>query len=135
VARVALDADVIIAFLDPGDDQHARAVAELGPRLAAGDDLMIGATVYAETIVPPLRHGTDSTVDAFLDTAGITIVPVDRALARQAAKLRSTYAGLRLPDAISLATAHAAGATFLTLDKKLQRLADQASSGASPDKN
>ena len=54
MARVALDADILIAFLDPGDDQHAAAVAELRPRLAAGDELLVGATVYAETIVRPL---------------------------------------------------------------------------------
>ena len=58
MARVALDADVLIAFLDPGDDQHARAVEKLRPRLAAGDELLVGATVYAETIVRPLLRST-----------------------------------------------------------------------------
>jgi predicted nucleic acid-binding protein len=36
VARVALDAGLLIAFLDPGDAQHERAVDELRPRLADG---------------------------------------------------------------------------------------------------
>jgi predicted nucleic acid-binding protein len=134
VARVALDADVVIAFLDPGDDQHMRAVEALRPRLAAGDQLLIGATVYAETIVRPLQRGTDATVDAFLDAAGITVVAVDRAVARRAARLRATYSSLRLPDAMSLATALATDATFLTLDKKLQQLAEQARpTGSAPD--
>jgi predicted nucleic acid-binding protein len=126
VARVALDADVVIAFLDPGDDQHARAVAELRPRLAAGDELLVGATVYAETIVRPLQGGTDATVDAFLDAAGITVVPVDRAVARRAARLRAEHTSLRLPDAMSLATALATDATLLTLDKKLKQIAKRA---------
>jgi hypothetical protein len=43
VARVALDADLLIAFLDPGDAQHERAVGELRPRLTGGDELLIGA--------------------------------------------------------------------------------------------
>jgi predicted nucleic acid-binding protein len=123
VARVALDADILIAFLDPGDDQHAAAVTELRPRLTAGDELLIGATVYAETIVRPLQQGTDATVDQFLDSAAIAIVPIDRAIARRAAALRGEHPSLRLPDAMSLATASATGSMLLTLDKKLRRIA------------
>jgi predicted nucleic acid-binding protein len=123
VARVALDADIVIAFLDPGDSQHATAVAELRPRLAAGDELLVAATVYAETIVRPLQQGTDATVDEFLDAAGITIAPIDRAVARRAAALCAKHPSLRLPDAISLATAIATDSTLLTLDKKLRRIA------------
>jgi predicted nucleic acid-binding protein len=121
-----LDADVLIAFLDPGDDQHARAVEELRPRLAAGDELLVGATVYAETIVRPLQRDTDATVDAFLDAAGATVMPVDRAVARRAASLRAKHASLRLPDALSMAIALHADATFVTLDKKLQQVAKRA---------
>jgi predicted nucleic acid-binding protein len=125
VARVALDADIVIAFLDPGDDHHAAAVAELRPRLAAGDQLLLGATVYAETIVPPLQQGTDTTVDQFLDSAGIAVVPIDRVIARLAAALRAEPSTLRLPDAMSLATATATDSTLLTLDKKLRQLAQR----------
>jgi len=123
VARVALDADVVIAFLDPGDDQHAAAIAELRPRLAAGDELLVAATVYAETIVRPLQQGTDATVDQFLDAAGISIVPIDRAIARRAALLRGEHQSLRLPDAMSLATAIVTNSALLTLDKKLGQVA------------
>jgi predicted nucleic acid-binding protein len=123
VARVALDADIVIAFLHPGDDQHAAAVAQLRPRLAAGDELLIGATIYAETIVRPLQQGTDATVDEFLDSAGIAVISIDRAIARRAAALRGEHPSLRLPDAMSLATAIATGSTLLTLDKKLRRIA------------
>ena len=126
MARVALDADVLIAFLDPGDDQHSRAVGELRPRLTAGDELLVGATVYAEAIVRPLQQGTDATVDAFLDEAGAAVVPIDRAVARRAADLRARHPSLRLPDAMSLAVALEANASFLTLDKKLQRVVDRA---------
>jgi predicted nucleic acid-binding protein len=123
VARVALDADIVIAFLDPGDDQHATAIAELRPRLTAGDELLVAATVYAETIVRPLQQGTDATVDEFLDAAGVAIVPIDRLVARRAAALRARHRSLRLPDAISLATAIMSEATLLTLDKRLGRIA------------
>jgi predicted nucleic acid-binding protein len=125
VARVALDADVVIAFLDSRDDQHATAVAQLRPRLAAGDELLVAATVYAETIVRPLQHGTDGTVDEFFDAAGISIVPIDRAIARRAAALRAAHRSLRLPDAMSLATAITTDSALLTLDKKLRQIAQQ----------
>jgi predicted nucleic acid-binding protein len=121
VARVALDADLLIAFLDPADAQHARAVNELRPRVAAGDELLIGATVYAEVIVRPLQDGTEATVDGFLDAAGVRLVPVDRTIARTAARLRADHPSVRLPDALSLATASVSDATLLTLNKKLQR--------------
>ncbi len=123
MARVALDADIVIAFLDPGDDQHATAVAELRPPLTAGDELLAAATVYAETIVRPLQQGTEVTVDEFFDAAGISIVSIDRAIARRAAVLRAEHQSLRLPDAISLATAIVSDAALLTLDKKLRQIA------------
>jgi predicted nucleic acid-binding protein len=123
VARVALDADIVIAFLDSGDEQHATAVAELRPRLAAGDKLLAAATVYAESIVRPLQQGTAATVDEFFDAAGISIVSIDRAVARRAAALRAEHQSLRLPDAMSLATAIETDSALLTLDKKLRQIA------------
>jgi predicted nucleic acid-binding protein len=123
VARVVLDADIVIAFLDPGDDQHAVAIAELRPRLAAGDELLIAAAVYAETMVRPLQQGTDATVEEFFDAVGISIVPIDRSIARRAAILRGEPHSLRLPDAMSLAAAIVTESTLLTLDKKLRRIA------------
>jgi predicted nucleic acid-binding protein len=123
VARVALDTDIVIAFLDRGDEQHATAVAELRPRLAAGDKLLAAATVYAESIVRPLQQGTDATVDEFFDAAGMSIVPIDRAVARRAAVLRAEHQSLWLPDAMSLATAIMTDSALLTLDKKLRRIA------------
>jgi len=123
VARVALDADVVIAFLDAADDQHERAVEELRVRLDAGDDVLLGASVYAEVMVRPSRRGTEAKVDEFLDAIGATVIEVDRELARRAAQLRARHRSLRLPDALSLATALASGADLLTLDHGLRRIA------------
>ncbi len=123
MARVALDAAIVIAFLDPGDDQHTTAVSELRSRLTAGDELLAAATVYAESIVRPLQCRDDATVDEFFDAAGISIVPIDRAVARRAAALRAEHQSLRLPDAMSLATAIMTDSELLTLDKTLRQIA------------
>ena len=125
MARVALDADVVIAFLDPSVAQHQQAVELLREHLAGGDDILIAATVYAEVIVKPLQHGTDGTVDQFLSAVGAHVVDVDRALARRAAQLRGRHGALRLPDALSLATALINDARLVTLDRALQRIADR----------
>ena len=90
---------------------------------------LIAATVYAEVIVKPLQHGTDGTVDQFLAAAGAHVVDLDRALARRAAHLRGRHAALRLPDAISLATALEREARVLTLDRTLQRIRDRERDG------
>lgn len=123
MARVALDADVVIAFLDAGDDQHAHAVDLLRPRLAAGEEILIGASVYAEVMVRPLAHGTGGRVDEFIDAIGATVLAIDRELARRAADLRARHRSLRLPDALSLGTALMAGADLVTLDQRLRRVA------------
>jgi predicted nucleic acid-binding protein len=123
VARVALDADVVIAFLDAGDDQHDRAVRLVGERLAAGDDMLVGASVYAEVMVRPLQRGADATVEAFFDGIGATIVAVDRDVARLAAQLRARHRSLRLPDALALAVALGSDAELLSLDQRLRRIA------------
>ena len=127
MGAVALDADVLIAFLDASDDQHQRAIDLLRPRLAAGGRIVIAASVYAEILVHPLKRGSDQAIDDFLAAIGADVVAVDRDIARRAAQLRATHRSLRLPDALSLATAHATKADLLTLDQRLQKIARRTS--------
>jgi predicted nucleic acid-binding protein len=122
VGRVALDADVVIAFLDAGDDQHERAVDLLRPWLGAGADIVMGASVYAEVMVRPLARGAGARVDEFIDAIGATVFSIDREIARRAAVLRARHRSLRLPDALSLATALMADAELITLDQRLHRV-------------
>ena len=123
MADVALDADIVIAFLDPADEQHDAAVEILRPHLAAGRRLVLSASVYAEILVRPLERGTDALVEEFIDAIGADIVAVDRDIARRAAELRARHRSLRLPDAFSLATAMGSAAELLTLDIGLRRIA------------
>ena len=118
----ALDADVLIAFLDGADAQHQSAVAELSRRLTAGESLLVGASVYAEVMVRPQQTSAGDLVDEFLAAAGVRVVDVDRAIARSAAGLRARHRSLRLGDALSLATALAHGAELVTFDRRLRRI-------------
>jgi predicted nucleic acid-binding protein len=122
VARVALDADVVIAFLDAADDQHERAVNTLRSRMSAGEEIVLSASVYAEIMVRPIARRTDAKVDEFLDAINATVIAIDRPTARLAAELRGRHRSLRLPDALSLAAATAADAELLTLDIRLIRI-------------
>jgi predicted nucleic acid-binding protein len=126
VARVVLDADVLIAFLDPTDAHHGRAVPLLRKHLSAGDELSISASVYAEILVRPLQNGTDAVVDDFLAAAAIRVMAVDRTLSRAAAQLRAAHPSLRLPDAMCLAAAIQNDAELLTFDERLTKLAQLA---------
>lgn len=111
-----------MAFLDAEDDQHEHAVSALRPLLTTGEDIVLSASVYAEIMVRPLARGTGATVDEFLDAINATVIAVDRPIARLAAQLRGRHRSLRLPDALSLATALAADAELLTLDNRLSRI-------------
>jgi predicted nucleic acid-binding protein len=111
------------AFLDAGDEQHGRAVDLLRPLLGAGAEIVIGASVYAEVMVRPLKRGSGARVDEFLDAIGATVVALDRDLARRAAGLRARHRSLRLHDALSPATALMAGSELITLDQRLGHLA------------
>jgi predicted nucleic acid-binding protein len=124
MGAVALDAGVLIAFLEPTDALHADATRMLAPHLGPGGEVVLGASVYAEVLVRPMSLGHPDVVDRFLADARIRVLPVDRGPARRAAALRAEHRGLRLPDALALASALEVGAHLLTLDLRLGRLVE-----------
>jgi predicted nucleic acid-binding protein len=105
VALVVLDASVVIAFLDPDDALHDPAVEALTEH--QHDELLIPVSVYAEILVAPYRRGAEAVaeVESFLSDFAVRIEPVTSPVARAAARLRSEFPGVRLPDALVLATA------------------------------
>lgn len=125
MGAVALDADVLIGFFNRDDAHHAPARRLLGAAERDGDRLLTAASVYAEVIVGPLRAGRAGEIDAALTAMGVEVVPIDRATAGEAARLRSRHRTLRLPDALSLAVARRAGAELKTFDRKLARIASE----------
>ena len=105
MALVVLDTSVIVGFLDPEDTLHEACVAALFEHHQ--DDLRIPASVYAEILVAPYRTGAEAVaaVESFLSDLGVKVEPISAPIARAAAQLRSARKGLRLPDALVLATA------------------------------
>ncbi|HET7768389.1 MAG TPA: PIN domain-containing protein [Chloroflexota bacterium] len=127
MALVVLDASVVIGFLDATDARHDRAVAALSARRT--DELIVPASVYAETLVRPFREGTAAVAKAerFYADFVIRIEPLSRDIARRAAELRSRRRGLKLPDAIVIATGEVLSASaILTADEEWPRISRRA---------
>ncbi|HLY87225.1 MAG TPA: PIN domain-containing protein [Gaiellaceae bacterium] len=126
MALVVLDASLVIAFLDPDDALHAPAVEALTEHQHA--ELLIPASAYAEILVAPYRVGSEAVaeVEAFLSDFGVRLQPITTEIARNAARLRGSSRGLRLPDALVLATADELEAdSVLTGDESWARISDR----------
>lgn len=70
--------------------------------------LVLSAVTEAEVLVRPLERGDDEALERIGDLFsedGIRVVPIDRQIARRAARLRAMHRPLRLPDAMIVATA------------------------------
>jgi predicted nucleic acid-binding protein len=118
VALVVLDASVIIAFLDSSDAHHEAAVAALATH--PGEEFVLPASAYAEVLVGPCRRGAAAvaSVEQFVADFAIRVEPVTAEIATRAAWLRARHQGLKLPDALVLATGDVLAATrVLTADR------------------
>jgi predicted nucleic acid-binding protein len=116
-----VDAGVIIGFLDRSDAHHASSHRSLSDALVRNDRVVLPASAFAEVLVGPSRRGATAvaTVRQLIDRVPIEIEPLDEGVAAAAAELRARHAGLRLPDALVLATAHVLDADLLvTTDRK-----------------
>lgn len=119
MALIVADASVLIAFLADDDALHEAARAALGE--SADDDLVIGATTFMELLVGPYRRGARQAqiVRDFVDSLPIRIEPITSTIADAAARLRARHRGLAVPDALTIAVAHAIGADIiLTADRR-----------------
>jgi predicted nucleic acid-binding protein len=123
VGALAVDASVAIAFFTATDAHHGQAVTALTAATDAGESMSLAASAYSEIMVDAVRQERIELVDRFVDRLRIEVVPTDRQIALRAAQLRAGHTGLRLPDALILATAQARGARLLTFDSRLVRLA------------
>lgn len=126
MARLVLDASVVIGFLDPADRHHRAAVSTLSA--ARDDDLLVPASVYAEVLVHPQRVGTSavSHVERTLAELPSTVVPITSEIARRASFLRAHHGSLQLGDALVIATAEILDAAALTADRRWRDISRRA---------
>lgn len=121
---VVLDANVLIYQLE-GMLPYAELTSSLMAASVGGSiRLVISALTVAEILAGPYRHEDPSRVavvqDFLQSLPNATIQPIDLAIADRAAWLRNH--GLRMPDAIVMATAFVVGADALvTNDTVFQR--------------
>ena len=116
---LVLDASALLAMLneEPGGARVADVIASA----------RISAVNYAEVISHYIRVGMPKhDVDAMLDPLPMEIVPVDKALAQLAGRLREVTAdaGLSLGDRFCMALAIRDGAPAWTADKIWRTVAD-----------
>lgn len=106
--NIMLDTNAIIYFLDGTPDLIDLMLALF--ELVEQDRLKVTLSVIneAELLVKPYRENNTAAIEAvnfFLEEfPNIKISPLNREISRQAAKIRAE-SGLRLPDAMILATA------------------------------
>jgi predicted nucleic acid-binding protein len=121
VALIVLDASVLVALLDPADARHAAATAAL--RRYAGDDLRVPASAYAECLTGPASAGRLADAKRAIRSLVVEVVPLTEYVAEEAAELRAGHPGLRLADALVVATASVLDAdVLLTGDRGWQAL-------------
>jgi len=125
VAELVLDSSVLLALFDGQDALHQRAATALARRRRAGAVPILPAVVLAEVLVGAARLGALEARREQVRATGAPLVPVDEPVAVGAARLRAEHPGLRLPDALVLATAQLRDADVLTGDQRWERYYDR----------
>ena len=121
MARVALDAGVVIGLLDVRDAHHRAASVAFAAH--AADDLRMPASTYAEVLALPAREGRLQEVEEEIAALGIVVDPLEPEAAERAAVLRGRSRSLLLADVLVVGYAEAVRAqAVLTTDRRLERI-------------
>jgi predicted nucleic acid-binding protein len=91
-------------------------------------EVLCSVITLSETLNKPIEANDQMLINAynslFENTSGVTLVSVNKNIARRAAELRAKY-GLKTPDALHVATALETGCqAFLTNDKGLKQVSE-----------
>jgi predicted nucleic acid-binding protein len=128
VSRVGIDTSPFIYLMEAHSD-YLPLVAPLFVRMDSGEISAVTSTItVAEVTVLPLRlHRNDlreQYLNLLLNSVNLDVIAIDVHVAQVAAELRAQFA-IRLPDALQLAAAMAAGCdAFVTNDRALKQVTD-----------
>lgn len=128
INKVFLDTGSVIYYVE-ATPAYALVVQEVFQLLNQGSfEAVVSPVTLAECLVMPIRLGQAQSQQDFIDmltnTDGINFVPITASVSQKAAEIRVRY-GLKLPDALQVATALVAGCdAFLTNDVALQRVTE-----------
>lgn len=123
--RIYLDTNIFIAAFERRDAVSDRLAGVFSTGLGRAERLFVTSELtISELLVVPLRDGNRALTSYYSDVLSenewLHVHPVAKPILVWAAGLRADRKGLRLPDAIHLATALASGCThFLTEDNGL----------------
>jgi PIN domain nuclease of toxin-antitoxin system len=116
---VVLDSSALVAFCDPDDPCHRGASQCVTQALQLGRPLVVPVSVLSEVLVGAYRSTPHAvrTVDKLVDELVSDVSPIDREVAKAAARYRAAQARLPLGVALVLGTARVVGAEHvLTTD-------------------
>lgn len=121
MALTVIDAGILIGFLDGDDSHHDASRQSLDECLSRNDRIVLPASAFAEALVGPSRSGERAVamVRALIERLPIEVAPLDEAVAVEAAAIRAEHPGIKLPDALVVATAKVLDAERLvTTDRR-----------------
>lgn len=118
-----LDASVLIGLLDTADAHHRRSIDDVEAADRQGQQLLLPASAYSETLVAFARAGRLDEARQAIVAMGVAVVPLTETIAERAAELRARHEKLRLPDAIVLATGQELAGKLLSYDRRLSQIA------------
>ncbi|GGK39876.1 type II toxin-antitoxin system VapC family toxin [Salinarimonas ramus] len=116
-----LDANILIAFVER---RHERLLGIVARARAGRISLVTSELTLAEVIVGPMRDGASELLSQYRELFSqpdlLDVAPVTRAVLERSGEIRAGD-GVKLADAIHLATAEIAGCkVFLSSDRRIR---------------
>ena len=124
--KIFLDTAPIIYFLEKNETYGLIVSQKIKEVIENEDQIVISALCYGEYLTVPYRNKDvvkEKNFEKFIKDLNIIVYDINVDIMKIAAKLRAKHRGLKMPDAIQLATSkYAKCKEFLTNDARLERI-------------